>query len=181
MQSITKNSQLIKTFCVSLLIALGLNSVHTATKVSANAETDAREVIGVEQFNNKSIGLAKHQKHLQLMHAHLKQESSEEPCTKPCANLTTDKTTYTRLEPIVVSFSYENIPYAERYRIALVVASRNTNCSNVWHTECSNASEDGTVTFKPQEPRDYEIRAYVYPGNEWVMIEKIKIKVTPDL
>lgn len=43
-----------------------------------------------------------------------------------------------------------------------------------------NGGETGTHTFKPQRPGDYEVRAFVYPGEEWVQVEKIKIKVTSD-
>ncbi|MBP0032464.1 MAG: hypothetical protein J7524_04745 [Roseofilum sp. Belize BBD 4] len=144
MQSITKNSQLIKTFCVSLAIALGSILVYTTTRVAANAETDTREVVEVGKVNHKSTSRASEEF---VTNGNLKQDSSEEPCTKPCANLKTEKTTYTRLEPIVVDFSFENIPYAEGYRIAMSPVSRDTNCYN---HECFSVGEDGTVTFKPK-------------------------------
>ena len=97
--------------------------------------------------------------------------------SKPRANLQIEKKTYTRLEPIVVNFSFENIPYSERRQITLGLAS---NSQRSYRNNYFNVGEDGTVTFKPQKPGNYEIRAYVYPGNEWVQIEKRNIEITAD-
>ena len=100
--------------------------------------------------------------------------STSTPSTGARANLQTNKETYTRLERITVQFSFENIPYSERYSIVLVRSNeRSGNQKDV--------GESGTETFTPQPPGDYEIHADIYTGEEWVGIEKINIKVTDNL
>ncbi len=102
-------------------------------------------------------------------------ENPNRNSSKPRANLKTDKTTYTRTNRITVDFSFEGIEYSEGYRIDLVLASRQS-----W-SNYSNVGETGTQEFKPQSPGDYEIRAFINTGSEWVQVEKISIKVTSDL
>ncbi|NET26083.1 toll/interleukin-1 receptor domain-containing protein [Okeania sp. SIO1I7] len=105
-----------------------------------------------------------------------KENSNQSPSTRPTANLKTDKTTYSRLEPITVNFSFEGIPHSEKYRIELALSSNRAFYGN----DYSNVGENGMTTFEPQRPGDYEIRAYVYPGKEWVPVDKLSIKVTSE-
>ncbi|MGK7894785.1 MAG: coiled-coil domain-containing protein [Xenococcus sp. (in: cyanobacteria)] len=101
----------------------------------------------------------------------------QSPSRGPRANLKTEKTTYTRLEPITVNFSFKDIPYSERYRIELTLSSKRPfRRSNNYQ----NVDEAGEVTFKPRPPGNYEIRAYVDPGQQWVEIEKLSIKITSE-
>ncbi|NEP76841.1 MAG: TIR domain-containing protein [Okeania sp. SIO3C4] len=106
-----------------------------------------------------------------------KENSTESPSTGPRANLTTDKTTYTRLEPITVNFYFQDIPQSEGYQIKLYYVSNQRSDRKGY----KYVNENGKTEFKPQRPGDYEIRAYVNSGSEWVEVEKLPIKIASEL
>ena len=103
-----------------------------------------------------------------------KENSTQSPSTRPTANLKTDNTTYTNLELITVNFSFQDIPYSKRYKIELVLLYN----QKPYRKDYEYVDENGKITFEPHPPGDYEIHAYVNPGNQWVKVDQLRIKIT---
>jgi len=99
--------------------------------------------------------------------------------TKPRANLKIDKKTYNQLEPIKVSFSFENIPCSEGYFIKLFIQDREYY-KYLERQNIKPAEPTGTIQFRPQTLGYYQIEASVDTGTQFVILEELEFKVTDD-